>query len=166
MNECKLTKTLQCVVKRAVERTVLDSQHGQVWFNDNLEPTVMAATSTFVPIQTSTTIGCTKTDQFTVNGTEITYTGSLKRDVRVVLSVSWETESRPNKICELGVTKNGAVLQRSIQRAELRNNRVFPRNATSSFIVSLEKNDKLQPVVANVTDGENIIILNLNFHVM
>jgi hypothetical protein len=81
------------------------------------------------------------------------------------VNVSWECENKQD-LCGLAIAKNGAIVATSEQHANVDDNNTYPRNCTSSCIVSLTAGDILTPVVQNKNDIDNILVSYLNFSII
>jgi hypothetical protein len=130
---------------------------------NNSFATNIVVVDVWVPVAGSAINGPRSAD-FTPLGSTITYTGQTKT-FKAAVNVSWECENKQD-LCGLGILKNGNIIASSEQNANVDDNNTYPRNCTSSCIVTLETGDSITPAVRNRADTDNIIISYMNFSIV
>ena len=132
---------------------------------NNTLATVISLPNVWVSILGSRLNG-PRSGDFTPTGTEssIAYTGDDKT-FKASVNVSWECENKQD-LCALGIAKNGAIVATSEQQANVDDRNTYPRNCTSSCIVSLSAGDILTPVLQNKNDTDNILVCYMNLSII
>jgi hypothetical protein len=131
---------------------------------NNSLATLIAAVDQWIPVRGNAINGPRSAD-FTPIGQAISYTGSATKTFKVSANVSWECENNQD-LCGLGIRKNANIIASSEQNANVDDNNTYPRNCTSSCIVSLSTGDLITVAVRNRNDTDNILVSWMNLSVV
>ena len=130
---------------------------------NNSLATLISAVDQWIPVRGNAINGPRSAD-FTPIGQAIAYTGDNKT-FKVSANVSWECENKTD-LCGLGIQKNAIIIANSEQNANVDDNNTYPRNCTSSCLVSLTTGDLITVSVRNRADADNIVVSYMNFSII
>ena len=140
--------------------TPAERSFAEIAILNNALATTIAAVDQWIPVAGSAINGPRSAD-FTPIGPAIAYTGSATKTFRVSANVSWECENKQD-LCGLGIQKNANIIASSEQNANVDDNNTYPRNCSSSCIVSLSASDLITVAVRNRNDVDNILVSWMN----
>jgi hypothetical protein len=136
--------------------------HAQQYFLSNTLETAIGLTDTYYDI-TGTRLD-SELNEFSAQAQSLTYTGTTSRTLKLETHFSWQGPAGASaENYRAAFFKNGSLIVPGQMTGALQVGGNYPRNMSSSAIVSAIQNDVFTVRVKNVTATQNVVIKDFQF---
>lgn len=164
IDDLSLTKLRETnrVLRRDID-LIVPVSHAEIHISSSTATTISDNTTYFLVNATTYTLSVTGND-FTHSGGRLTYTGERIKMMHVFSSFSMESASA-NQIVEIGVRKNGTIIESSVIERILATANDVGSSAMHSMF-TMKKNDIIDVGVRNTSGSNNITFDFLNLGIL
>jgi hypothetical protein len=152
------------VTWRDVQSLLPSKAYGQQYWVGNASPTLIGALQQGVYVNITGVRVAGELAQFSSNALDMTYTGIEPRVFKLEYNGEWEANGAASNTYQIGFHKNGVLITSGQMRGKLDNtNANYPRNVSTSTLVSVVQNDTLSIRIRNLDSTQGVLIQDMSF---